>query len=178
MSLKSMLEDKINNIPAFVSGIDSVLDVSLDNNLYFMLLGFCTTIVEIGMVTAFKLTGGCNTNYICRLYDDDVLDAKYQVVTERIRSVRNNLVHHNIYDLDDLCCKFVETIEYEIGTDGLSDYVYDLCQNVVAISNDTLGKFKIIYDKVYDIITTPEEASMLDDGDELKVEDMPNIELW
>lgn len=64
-----------------------------------------------------------NTSYICYMYDKGILNTDYQMLTNRVRSVRNNLVHVNITigkDTEKLAI-FLESIDEKYFKDTLND---------------------------------------------------------
>ena len=95
-NMRDSLECKVSNINLFYDECKSRLSDFMISDKRIRLFVSTSIIMETAMLRAYAENGMTNSNAICKLYDNGILNMDYQKITTSIREVRNSIIHMNI----------------------------------------------------------------------------------
>lgn len=95
-NMRDSLECKVSNIELFYDECKSRLRDFVISDKRIRLFVSTSIIMETAMLRAYEENGMTNSNAICKLYDNGILNMDYQKITTSIREVRNSIIHMNV----------------------------------------------------------------------------------
>lgn len=123
-NMRDSLECKVSNMDLFYNECKSRLNSFTISDKRIRLFVSTSIIMETAMLRAYAENGMTNSNAICKLYDNGILNMDYQKITTSIREVRNSIIHMNVsIEVDILELKF--TIK-KMSSRKFKQYIDDL----------------------------------------------------